>query len=410
MSLEQVKVRLPDLLVGMYVAELDRPWLETPYKIQGFQIKSEDEIAELGQYTEYVYIDVTKSKVVEKDTPKLDSNLTDAEKKQVLIRAKPLSYKDNKDFDAELGSALKSHTILTKGVEDVMADIANQENLKFPVLQKAVNPMVESVIRNPDAFSWLTMMKTKDDYTYNHSVSSSIWAVAFGRNLGLPKKDLLSLGLGALLFDVGKMKLPKKLLDNPNRYNPTEYKLVQKHVDHSVEIVKSIEGITDVVVEMVATHHERHNGSGYPRGLTGDAIPLFGKIAGLVDCYDALISDRAYASAISPHDAIRKLYDWSDIDFQLELVEQFIQVVGIYPVGTIIELSDGRVGAIVAHHRVWRLKPKIMLILDKSKKPYGDFKIIDTYSTKLGEDGRPLSILKSIDPGLYGIDTKQLYL
>jgi hypothetical protein len=137
---------------------------------------------------------------------------------------------------------------------------------------------------------------------------------------------------------------------------------------------------------------------------------LFGKIAGLVDCYDALISDRSYASAISPHDAVRKLYDWSNIDFQLELVEQFIQVVGIYPVGTIIELSDGRVGAIVAHHRVWRLKPKIMLILDKTKKPYGDFKIIDTYSIKLGEDGRPLSILKSIDPGLYGIDTKQLYL
>jgi HD-GYP domain-containing protein (c-di-GMP phosphodiesterase class II) len=254
------------------------------------------------------------------------------------------------------------------------------------------------------------MMKTKDDYTYNHSVSSSIWAVAFGRNLGLPKKDLLSLGLGALLFDAGKMKLPKKLLDNPNRYNPTEYKLVQKHVDHSVEIVKSIEGITDAVVDMVATHHERHNGSGYPRGLKGDAIPLFGKIAGLVDCYDALISDRSYASAISPHDAVRKLYDWSNIDFQLELVEQFIQVVGIYPVGTIIELSDGRVGAIVAHHRVWRLKPKIMLILDKTKKPFGDFNIIDTYSIKLGEDGRPLSILKSIDPGLYGIDTKQLYL
>ncbi len=410
MSLEQVKVRLPDLLVGMYVAQLDRPWLETPYKVQGFQIKSEKEITELGQYTEYVYIDVTKSRDVDKQQAGQTNNLTDTEKKQLLIKTKPHSYKDNKDFDAELGPALKSHDVLTKGVEDVMADIANQEVLKFPALQKAVTPMVESVIRNPDAFSWLTMMKTKDDYTYNHSVSSSIWAVAFGRNLGLPKKDLLSLGLGALLFDAGKMKLPKKLLDNPNRYNPTEYKLVQKHVDHSVEIVKSIEGITDSVVEMVATHHERHNGSGYPAGLKGDEIPLFGKIAGIVDCYDALISDRSYASAISPHDAVRKLYDWSNIDFQLELVEQFIQVVGIYPVGTIVELSDGRVGAIVAHHKIWRLKPKIMLILNKNKKPCADFKIIDTYIVESGEDGKPLSILRSIDPGLYGIDTRQLYL
>jgi HD-GYP domain-containing protein (c-di-GMP phosphodiesterase class II) len=185
---------------------------------------------------------------------------------------------------------------------------------------------------------------------------------------------------------------------------------VQKHVDYSVEIVSSIEGINDDVIEMVATHHERHNGSGYPKGLSGDKIPLFGKMAGIIDCYDAMISDRVYMSAISPHDAVRKLYDWSNIDFQLELVEQFIQVVGIYPVGTIIELSDGRIGVIVAHHRVWRLRPKIMLILDSDKNPYAQFDIIDTYKIEDDEDGNPLKIIKSVDPGIYGIDPQQFYL
>ena len=410
MSLEQIKVRLPDLLVGMYVARLDRPWLETPYLLQGFEIKSEEDIEELGKYVEHVYIDVEKSTVVEEQKPQQSVKVSDDKKKRNLIKTEPQSYKKLSNFNSELECAFEGHSILSKGVEDVMNDISNQRDLKFPILKKAVTPMVESVVRNPDAFSWLTMMKNKDDYTYNHSVSSSIWAVAFGRNLGLPEQDLLSLALGALLFDVGKLKLPEDLLNSPNRYDEEEFNQVKAHVDHGLEIVKSIEGIDDVVVDMVATHHERHDGSGYPNALNGDQIPLFGRIAGLIDCYDALISDRSYASANSPHDAVRILYNLSGTEFQPELVEQFIQVVGIYPVGTLIEMSDGRVGAIVSHNRVWRLKPKVMLILDTNKEPYPDFKIIDTYKTAQGEDGEPLKILKSIEPGLYGIDQKQLYL
>ena len=410
MSIEQIKVRTPDLLEGMYVARLDRPWLETPYKVQGFYIKNQKDIDKLLHYVDYVFVDVTKSKPAGQAQNQQGSNLSESEKKQNLTKVKPRQYKDDPDFKTEMKTAIESHTVLTTGVGDVMHDISSNQKLKMPMLRKVVTPMVESIIRNPDAFSWLTMLKTRDDYSYNHSVSSAIWAAAFGRNLGLPKKDLLALATGALLFDVGKVKLPEKLLQNPNRYNQTEFKLVKQHVEYSVEIVESIEGIGANVVEMVATHHERHNGSGYPRGLKGDQIPIFGKIAGIVDCYDALISDRVYAAAISPHDAVRKLYDWSNIDFQLELVEQFIQVVGIYPVGTIVELSDGRVGAIVAHHRVWKLRPKIMLILDKNKKPYSDFTIIDTYDTETGEDGDPLNIIKSVEPGLYGIDPRQFYL
>jgi HD-GYP domain-containing protein (c-di-GMP phosphodiesterase class II) len=393
MPINQIKVRIPDLLEGMYVARLDRPWLDTPYKIQGFHIKTQQDIDKLQQYAEFVYIDVEKSKLDNGADSRQNGDLSDTEIKQKLTGIKPRIYQDISEFKSEMNTALENHKALAECVDDVMKDISNNENLKMPMLRKAVTPMVESIVRNPDAFSWLTMMKTRDNYTYNHSVSSSIWAVAFGRSLGLPKKDLLSLAVGALLFDVGKV-----------------YKLVQKHVDYSVEIVSSIEGINDDVIEMVATHHERHNGSGYPKGLSGDKIPLFGKMAGIIDCYDAMISDRVYMSAISPHDAVRKLYDWSNIDFQLELVEQFIQVVGIYPVGTIIELSDGRIGVIVAHHRVWRLRPKIMLILDSDKNPYAQFDIIDTYKIEDDEDGNPLKIIKSVDPGIYGIDPQQFYL
>jgi len=256
----------------------------------------------------------------------------------------------------------------------------------------------------------LTRMKHKDNYTYNHAVSASVWAVAFGRHLGFPRPKLQSLALGAMLFDIGKMKLPEKLINNPKRYNQFEFELVKKHVDYSLEILKGTKGINNDVIEMVSSHHERHNGSGYPKGLVGDQIPILAKIAGIVDCYDAIISDRVFASAISPHDAVKKLYDWRDIDFQAELVEQFIQVVGIYPVGTVVELSNGQVGVIVAQHRVWRLRPQVMLLLDTDKKPLADFNVVNLFNETQDENGNPWDIVKCVEPGLYGIDPEEFYL
>lgn len=410
MALTQVKVQTDDLEEGMYVTRLDRPWLETPYKVQGFLIKSEKDIDKLRQYTEFVYIDTERSEEKVNGSERPAHLMTEDEKKEILINVKPKNYTSKTTFKKELSTARQDHSVLAGTTENLMADIAGNKKLSLPTLKKAINPMVESIIRNPDAFAWLTRMKSKDDYTYHHSVSVSIWSVALGRQLGLPKKDLQSLGLGALLFDVGKMKLPQKLINNPNRFNQTEFKLVRKHIEYSLEIVATIPGINDDIVQMIATHHERHNGGGYPAGLKGNEIPLFGKIAGIVDCYDALTSERPFQSAISPHDAVRKLYDWSDIDFQAELIEQFIQLVGIYPVGTIVELSDGRVGVVVAHHRMLRLRPKIMLILDQKKQSYPRYDVVDMHSVETGEDGKPLNIAKSIEPGIYGIDPGEYFL
>ena len=412
MSLKEIKVRTPDLELGMYVSRLDRPWLETPFLLQGFHIKTQEDINELLKHCEYVFVDVELSQVTEKENPQyLDgSGIASDKEKQKLTNIKPRNYKDTTDLKAELKAASESHALLTKVTADVMANIANNKNLDLPSIKNAINQMVESIIRNPDAFTWLTRLKSKDNYTYSHSVNTSVWAVAFGRHLGLPKNDLQSLAIGALLFDTGKIKLPSKLINNTSRYSQYEFKLIKQHVEHSVEIVRSIDGINDDVINMVKTHHERHNGGGYPNGLSGNMIPIFGKIAGIVDCYDAITSERPFVLAISPHDAVKKLYEWRDVDFQSELVELFIQVVGIYPAGTIVELSDGRVGVIVAHHRVWRLRPQVMLLLDNNKQSYSNFNTINLITENTGIDGNPLNIHKSIDPHVYGIDPEQLYL
>lgn len=410
MALKIVKLHTADLEPGMFVSNLDRPWIETPYKIQGFIIESQKDIDKLLQYSQTVFVDVEKSREREPETKPKTKPLTDRQKREIILGRKPIDYEDITDLKIEMEDASRSHEELAGTVHSIAEDVSRNNKIDLPAIRKAVNPMVESIVRNPSASSWLTRMKTRDDYTYNHSVSCAIWAIALGRHLGLPKRDLQYLGTGALLFDVGKIKLPEKLINNPNIYNPTEHKLIKKHVDYSVDIVSSIKGVNEKIIEMVATHHERHNGGGYPRGLKGNDIPLFGKIAGIVDCYDAITSERVYKSAISPHDAVRKLYDWRNIDFQSELIEQFIQMLGAYPVGTIVELSDSRVAIVMAHHRLHRLKPRIMLILDQDKKPYSKFEVLDMHKVEEDETGQPLKIKRSVEPGQYGINPRDYFM
>lgn len=422
MSNTQIRVSLAELKVGMYVSELDRAWLETPYLIQGFLIESQEDIDQLMKYCEFVYVDASQS-VSHDDSPGMPvtdipqrassaqhASLTDIQQKEILLDEKPKQYSKTSKFPDELKTAYIEHAALSDAIKGIIEQTAQNNKLDLAMIEKAVVPMVDSVIRNPDAFAWLTMMKERDNYAYNHSISTAIWAAAFGRNLGLPIEEIKSVSMGALLFDIGKVKLPKELVVNSKEYNPVEHKIFKKHVDYSLEIVKSIDGIKGSIIDMVATHHERHDGSGYPNGLKGDSIPLFGKMAGIIDCYDAIISDRYHARAISPHDAVKKLYDWSNSEFQSELIEQFIQVVGVYPVGTLVELSDGRVGVVVAQHEVRRLRPKVMLILDRDRQLLSKFKIIDLYYEVQGQDGASLDIVKTVNPRSYGIDPAQFYI
>jgi HD-GYP domain-containing protein (c-di-GMP phosphodiesterase class II) len=377
MAITHQKTQTVDLRRGMYVAKLDRPWLETSFKMQGFLLNSQSEIDELARYCSYVYVDIDKSRIVEADDRKSDSGMSDLDQKQLLINAKPQQYPEKVEFKEELQQAYRSHEALGNALKSSMELAAQNSKLDIPTINNALLPMVDSVIRNPDAFSWLTMMKSRGSYTYNHAISCAIWAAAFGRNLGLPIKDIQSVSMGALLFDLGKIRLPEKLILNPGQYNSTEVKLMRKHVDYSIDILASVDGIKADVMAMVATHHERHNGSGYPKGLKGNEIPLFGKMAGIIDCYDAITSTRPYAEAMSPHDTVKKLYDWSDVLFQKELIEQFIQVVGVYPVGTLVELSDGRVGVVIALNKRRRLRPKVMILLSERKVFYSKFKTIN---------------------------------
>lgn len=410
--LELVKVDTADLEPGMYISGLDRPWLETPFAMQGFQISSDEELRKLREHCQYVFIDMRKSeqppaRAVNRRRPDQRARLST----EALFPQRQLArYEDTAEWNDEVPRAEQAVTQLSEGIQDIFDQSRRGAAVDVVRIKRSVEPMIESISRNPDACIWLTRLKQQDKYTYQHSLGASIWAVSLGRQLGLPRSDLRSLAIGGLLFDIGKLRVEPELLHSSRAVSEEEVDQLRKHVRYGVEMISETGLMNRDVLDMVAHHHERHDGSGYPQGLAGDDIPIFGRIAGIVDCYDAVTSQRSYASATSPSAAIKMLHDARDVAFQAELVEEFIQAVGIYPAGTLVELSSGEVVVVVAEYRTRRLRPRVMVILNAEKQPVSDVRMIDLLKETHCDDGSSLDIISSLEPGAYGIDMNSINL
>ena len=328
------------------------------------------------------------------------------------LPARPVNHSDSAAVEDEMAAARAARTKVCHALDEVVDDIHRGRKIAVVGLKNAVTGITESVLRNPDACMWLRLVKDRDSYTYYHLLDTSALAIAFGRHLGFSRVELADIGLGAMLIDIGKLKLPAELVRKATPLTEVERQVVKKHVDYSIDLLHQVPDISKRVFEIVHAHHECFNGGGYPRGLAGRDIPPFARMVAITDYFDAITSDRPYAMAISPHDAMRRLYDECGKSFQRELVEQFIQCLGIYPTGTLVELHSGEVGIVVGQNRVRRLLPRLMLILGTDKKPLASFIDIDlaTQATKLGDDYSAISIKRSVEPEAYGIDPRQFYL
>lgn len=408
--LDVIKIYTTDLEPGMYVSGLDRPWLDTPFTLQGFTLETDEDIRKLREFCRYVFVDTTKSKQDEVILRRKVRNRPRQTRQELFSNRTLKTYKDNAPWDEEYPRAQVAVKSLAEGIDEMFNDVSRGQGLDVVRVKRSVEPMIDSVTRNPDACIWLARMKQEDQYTYQHSLGASIWAVALGRQLGLPKADLRSLAIGGLLFDVGKLRVDPALLRADRSLTDEEFDQVRGHVALGISMIEDSGLMNTDVLAMVQYHHERHDGSGYPEGLSGDDIPIFARIAAIVDCYDAITSHRSYARAIPPSTAIKMLYEWKDIDFQAELVEEFIQAVGIYPAGTLVELSSGEVAVVVAEYRTRRLRPQVMVLLDAKKQPLTEIRTIDLLNEKQTSDQEPLDIVGSLEADAYGIDMSAIKL
>lgn len=405
----EMKIAAGAVKHGMFVCRLDRPWLETPFMLQGFYVMNEDDIRALMEYCKHVYIetDVPELKLNPKDS--LNGKSQWRQTVSDLPRPREI-YKTETPVEREITVVKEMREEIASAVEEIMQAVREEKKLNVKRTKDVVANMTESILRNPNAFLWMRMLKDKDSYTYAHCMDSSALAIAFGRYIGLSREELEDLGIGALLSDVGKMQVPVELLNKPGKLTEKEFELVKKHVNHSVDIMSKSRGLSKNAITIAASHHERFDGSGYPRGLQGHEIPVLGRMAAIVDCYDAITSDRPYRRPLSAHEAIRRLYDWRGSVFQSELIEQFIQTLGTYPVGSIVELNTGQVGIVVSQNRLRRLRPKIMLVLDENKKRYKFAPMLDLLNQIKDEDDESLEIIKVLEPGTHGIEPREFYL
>jgi HD-GYP domain-containing protein (c-di-GMP phosphodiesterase class II) len=316
-----------------------------------------------------------------------------------------------RELKAEMKQASGIHMAVFESIESAMGTLRDSGKLDLRRLESAVEPMVASVLRNPAAMSCLMRIRRKGGYLYSHSLASSVWAAVLGREIGLDRDALRAVALGAMLLDVGKTRLPEAILGKPGKLDAGELALVRRHVEYGLDLLKQAGTVDPRVVEMVAYHHERYNGSGYPAGLRGAAIPVYGRMAGIVDTYDAMITSRPYASTQSSYGALRQLRALSNIEFQSELVDQFTQAIGMFPTGTLVLLNTGEVAVVTAQSRIRRLRPEIMIILDADKQPLAEFRVVDLNQiSPTADDPSSLWIESGLEPGAFGVDPAEYYL
>ncbi|MCA3178038.1 MAG: HD-GYP domain-containing protein [Burkholderiales bacterium] len=522
------QVATSDLQLGMFIAELDRPWLDTPFLLQGFLADSQVEIDTLRKCCTYVYVDLeqsnpevvdsirrTESQQSEGAVPPQSRSSGNSTVREVILEAadpptqpipehpehpetpsraprgnrvyktradvrissdtrerfrqfvratsspmrlgdvddggalgralawlkrcfagdpRPMTgfverdrasrdailarlpaqvslteYADARPMEQELPRARGTFVRCEDVLKTLAADIRVGRIPQVAEVASAVDDMVASMIDNPDALMWVARMRDEDISTYNHGVKVALYLISLGRQLGFPKRELSYLGLIGMLADVGKIKLPRALLDKPGMLAPSEYRLIKEHVRLGLDAMREAGTLPPEVELGIAQHHERLDGSGYPKGLKGNDISIYGRMAAIADSFAALITPRAYANPSAPQDALMNLYEWAGTSFHEPLVEQFVQAVGVFPVGSLVELSSGEVSIVVAHNRVRRLEPRVLVLTWPDKSPLAEPIERDLLTQGKTAQGR-LRIVRGLPAGAYGLKLRDYYM
>jgi len=314
-----------------------------------------------------------------------------------------ISFDDDVPYANEIESARAIQWEAQNVVRHFMNDARMGKSIESERVKRVVNSMVDSILRNQDALVSLTRMRSLDEYTFVHSLDVCILSLSLARHLNLSREEMMEIGIGALLHDVGKMRLPTQVLKKPDTLSEDEWVEVRKHPVYSLEILEASQGIPDSSKQLALQHHERYNGSGYPFGLKGDTIGTYGQIVGIVDFYDAITSDRPYQKAIQPHEAIRQVYERGEGEFNRLMVERFIQCIGIYPFGTLVLLDTEEMGIVCGVRPGVLLRPNVLIIYQNSRTPYPEPFLADLTEKADHSSWYKRSIIMPLDPSKWNI-------
>jgi putative nucleotidyltransferase with HDIG domain len=423
-TLTRVRIAVHELTLGMHVVELDRPWLETDFLIQGFIIQRQDDIASLQRQCAFVYIEGVEQRVESEPATKKQSLL------DRVLRASPgkaeaaqnrqtpesvalgrpgaqtrTTYINKISVKQEMQVAKDSYSAAKTVAKSIMEDMRIGRTLDMNQARNTVDEVVDSLLRNDDALVWLTKLKNQDEYTAEHSLNVCILSAAFARHLGHDEGEIRKIGLAGLLHDIGKAKIPIEILNKPGALNDQERDQIRQHPALGRNLLMTSASTEHYTIDVAYSHHERVDGTGYPRGLQAHQIPYYAKLVALVDTYDAITSSRVYDTGRASMAALDIIYNSRNKHFDADLTLEFIRCIGVYPPGSIVQLTNGEVGVVVESNKSSKLRPKVVLVKDRNKEWQGK-RTIDLNLNPLDEKGQPYAIAHEVPNHTFGIDIK----
>lgn len=366
------KITAQQLRIGMFINDLECSWLKHPFTLNKFLIEDAQEIQKIRS---------AAIKSIEIDTSK---GLDVLPVKTKYVQTKPLKdiYKRNQNkgginnVKVEMQAAKIAYSEAETFITNMMADVKMGIQVELEQINPVINKLSESILRNPNALLGLSRIRTMDKYTFEHSVSFSVLMMSFAKSMGKDEEFIRLVGIGGLLHDIGKTLTPDHILNKPSKLTADEFVIMKEHVVHSRLILEKTKGLSQISMDVAAMHHEKFDGNGYPKGLKGDEISFAGQMAAIVDVYDALTAERCYHKCREPAEALKFLLNGAGTHFNPELVKQFIQSVGIYPVGCLVLLNNNYLAKVI-EIKDNMLKPVVEVFLNAKKRSYVPRQIID---------------------------------
>ncbi|KIN91549.1 HD-GYP domain-containing protein [Thauera sp. SWB20] len=342
---------------GMYVHDLHCGWLQHDFVRNRFLVADADDVARIRALgVAEVSIDTTRG---------LDPDAAPAATapgRPDLAGPPPPAVHTASKATSPPERARNLHREANEIVRNLLVDVRLGRQIEIEKVEPLVARIVDSIFASADALLPLARLKQHDNYTFQHSVSVCALMTAFARTLGLPRETIREIAIGALLHDVGKARIPDEILNKPGKLTEAEFERMKSHVVQSKLILMATPGISPIALEVASEHHERYDGSGYPNRLAGEAISLRGRMAAIVDVYDAITSERVYHKGMPPTEALRKLLEWSSNHFEPRLVQAFIRSVGIYPTGALVRLESRRLAVVQAQNADKPTLPRVKVI------------------------------------------------
>lgn len=395
------RIPVDRLQVGMFITDLNNDWIPHNNVRRRGMIRREEVIEKIRKLgvTE-VYIDTGKGK----DSPDaVPAQQIDAENERQLQNAgelKPLGD-TRRTFGEEIVIAHDVHDQAQGLVSSVLENIKLGRAIDVSPVSDLADSLLSSVFRNHNALACLGRIREKDNYLLEHSVNLSVLMSIFGKARGFDKDELQQVVVGALLHDIGKVLTPDHILHKPGKLSDEEFMEMKRHVSHSRDLLRQAEGISELTILTAAQHHEKMDGSGYPDGLKGEEISIYGRMVAIADVYDAITSDRVYHKAMTPTQALKKLLEWSGAHLDRNLVLQFVRCIGLYPVGSLVLLESGRLGVVVEANDLDQRLPTVRVMYHTRFRQYIPIETLELWRPSVQDH-----ILRAVDPDDYRIDVR----